>query len=38
MTWLESPQKLLSVALLAIAVGFSIIAIGLGILTILAGT
>lgn len=38
MSWLESPQKLLGVALLAVVVGFSIIAFSLNLLTALAGT
>lgn len=38
MSWLESPQKLLGVALLTVVVGFSIIAISLNLLAALAGT
>lgn len=35
MTWLESPEKLLSAALIAVVVGFSIIALGLSLLGML---
>lgn len=38
MAWLESPQKLLGIALLAVVVGFSIIAASLTLLTVLTGS
>ena len=38
MSWLESPGKLLGIALLALVVGFSIIAVGLTVLSALAGS
>jgi len=37
MSWLESPEKLLSVALLAVVACFSIIAISLEVLTAITG-
>ncbi len=37
MTWLENPGKLLSAALIAVAIGFTIIAVGLTLIEVLAG-
>lgn len=37
MSWLESPEKLLGVALLGVVAGLSVIALGLTLLTAFAG-
>jgi len=37
MAWLEDPQKVLSIATVALVIGFSIVALGVTLLSVLAG-